>query len=85
MLLATFVLLTLQFRSYVQPLIIMISIPFGMIGAILGHALLGIPLTLFSVLGLVALSGIVVNDSIVLVDFISPFRLEPCADPETSR
>jgi len=70
-LLATFVLLTLQFRSYVQPLIIMISIPFGMIGAILGHALLGIPLTLFSVLGLVALSGIVVNDSIVLVDFIN--------------
>lgn len=70
-LLATFVLLTLQFRSYLQPMIIMLSIPFGMIGAILGHAVMGLPLTLFSVLGMVALSGIVVNDSIVLVDFIN--------------
>ncbi len=70
-LLAIFVLLTLQFTSYVQPLIIMAIIPFGMMGAIWGHAIMGIPLTMFSLFGLVALTGVVVNDSIVLVDFIN--------------
>ncbi len=70
-LLATFVLLTLEFRSYLQPLIIMAVIPFGLVGALIGHAAMGLPLTLFSVLGLVALTGVVVNDSIVLVDFIN--------------
>ena len=70
-LLMMFVLLVLQFRSYVQPLIIMFIIPFGLIGAVWGHALLGLPLTLFSMFGLVALSGVVVNDSIVLIDFIN--------------
>ncbi len=68
---AMFVLLTLEFNSYLQPAIIMAVIPFGMIGALWGHAAMGLPLTLFSVLGLVALSGVVVNDSIVLVDFIN--------------
>ena len=66
-----FILLTLEFRSYVQPLIILSIIPFGWIGAIFGHALLGIDLTLFSFFGLIALTGVVVNDSIVLVDFIN--------------
>ncbi len=70
-LLATFVLLTMEFTSYVQPAIIMAIIPFGMIGAIWGHAIMGIPLTMFSLFGLVALTGVVVNDSIVLVDFIN--------------
>ncbi|MEZ6050984.1 MAG: efflux RND transporter permease subunit [Planctomycetaceae bacterium] len=70
-LLATYVLLTMQFTSYIQPAIIMAVIPFGVIGAIWGHAIMGLPLTLFSVLGLVALTGVVVNDSIVLVDFIN--------------
>ncbi len=68
-LLATYVLLTMQFTSYLQPAIIMAVIPFGVIGALWGHAIMGLPLTLFSVLGLVALTGVVVNDSIVLVDF----------------
>lgn len=68
---ATFVLLTMEFNSYGQPLIVMSIIPFGIIGAIWGHALMGLPLTLFSMLGLVALTGVVVNDSIVLVDFIN--------------
>ncbi|QDS92519.1 Multidrug resistance protein MdtB [Roseimaritima multifibrata] len=68
---AMFVLLVLQFRSYVQPLLILAIIPFGMIGAVWGHALLGLPLTLFSMFGLVALAGVVVNDSIVLIDFIN--------------
>ena len=66
-----FVLLTLEFRSYVQPLLILLIIPFGCAGAVFGHALLGMPLTLFSMFGLVALAGVVVNDSIVLVDFIN--------------
>ena len=66
-----FVLLTLEFKAYVQPLLIMFIIPFGMIGAVLGHAVMGLPLTLFSFFGLVALTGVVVNDSIVLIDFIN--------------
>lgn len=70
-LLMMFVLLVLQFRSYVQPLIILAIIPFGMIGALWGHAIMGLPLTLFSMFGLVALAGVVVNDSIVLIDFIN--------------
>ena len=69
--LAMYVLLVLQFRSYVQPILILIIIPFGMIGAVWGHAVLGLPLTLFSMFGLVALSGVVINDSIVLIDFIN--------------
>jgi len=66
-----FALLTFEFTSYVQPLIILAIIPFGVIGAILGHMVLGLPLTLFSFFGLVALTGVVVNDSIVLIDFIN--------------
>ena len=70
-LLCMYVLLTLEFRSYIQPLIILAIIPFGWLGAILGHAILGLQLTLFSFFGLIALTGVVVNDSIVLVDFIN--------------
>ena len=69
--LAMYVLLTLQFRSYLQPLIILAIIPFGVLGAILGHAVMQIDLTLFSFFGLIALTGVVVNDSIVLVDCIN--------------
>lgn len=69
--LAMYVLLVLQFRSYIQPILILFIIPFGMIGAVWGHAVLGLPLTLFSMFGLVALSGVVINDSIVLIDFIN--------------
>ncbi|MCC9609749.1 efflux RND transporter permease subunit [Blastopirellula sp. JC732] len=68
---AMYVLLTIEFNSYFQPLIVMIAIPFGLIGAVGGHLLLGLELTLFSFFGLVALCGVVVNDSIVLVDFIN--------------
>ncbi len=70
-LLCMFVLLTLQFRSYVQPAIILAIIPFGWLGAILGHFVVDINLSLFSFFGLIALTGVVVNDSIVLVDFIN--------------
>ncbi len=64
-------LLTLAFRSYVQPLIILAIIPFGYVGAVLGHWIMGIEVTLFSIFGLIALAGVIVNDSIVLVDFIN--------------
>ena len=70
-LLAMYVLLTMEFTSYGQPLVVMAVIPFGIVGAVIGHWVMGLPLTLFSTLGLVALTGIVVNDSIVLVDFIN--------------
>ena len=69
-----FCLLALQFRSYLQPIIIMTAIPFGMVGAVLGHLLLGYNLSIISVLGIVALTGIVVNDSLILVDFINRNR-----------
>jgi multidrug efflux pump subunit AcrB len=65
-----FLLLTVQFKSNLQALLVLLIIPFGAIGAIAGHIIQGLPFTLFSIYGLVALSGIVVNDSIVLVDFI---------------
>ena len=69
-----FSLLALQFRSYLQPFIIMAAIPFGLVGAVLGHLLLGYNLSIISVVGLVALTGIVVNDSLILVDFINRAR-----------
>ena len=69
--LAILLLLAVEFKSYFQPLLIMLIIPFGMIGAILGHWFLGRSLELFSVLGIVGLSGIVINDSIVLIDFVN--------------
>ena len=76
-----YALLTFQFKSYLQPLIILMIVPFGAIGAILGHGLLGIPLQLFSFFGMVALTGVVVNDSIVLIDFINA-RERAGATPE---
>ena len=68
---AMFVLLTMEFKSYFQPFLIIAVIPFGIAGAVFGHAIMGMPLTLFSMFGLVALAGVVVNDSIVLIDFIN--------------
>mgnify|MGYP000075886033 CR=1 FL=1 len=70
-LIGIYAMLAIPFRSYSQPLIIMSAIPFGLLGAVLGHMLLGINLTINSILGMVALIGIVVNDSLVLVDFIN--------------
>ncbi len=71
-----FALLAIPFRSYVQPLIVMTAIPFGAIGAIAGHVLLGFELSMISVMGLVALAGVVVNDSIVLIAAANDFRAE---------
>ena len=66
-----FLLLASQFRSYVQPIIIMTAIPFGLIGAIIGHYFMNLDITMISIFGIVALSGIVVNDSLILIDFIN--------------
>jgi multidrug efflux pump subunit AcrB len=66
-----FGLLTLKFRSYVQPVLVLLIIPFGAIGAVAGHWVMDLEVTLFSLFGLVALTGVVVNDSIVLIDFIN--------------
>ncbi len=68
---AMFLLLTIQFASCWQSILVLSIIPFGFIGAILGHIVMDIELTLFSIFGIVALAGVVVNDSIVLVDFIN--------------
>ena len=73
-LLFIYCLLALQFRSYFQPVIIMTAIPFGIVGALLGHLLMGYSLSIISILGMVALTGIVVNDSLILVDFINRGR-----------
>jgi multidrug efflux pump subunit AcrB len=71
-----YALLAVPLKSYIQPVIVMIVIPFGLIGAIGGHMLMGQPMSILSVLGFVALAGVVVNDSLVLVDFINQERAE---------
>ncbi len=78
-LLALFViyaLLAIPFRSYSQPLLIMAAIPFGVVGAILGHLIMGFDLTILSMFGIVALSGVVVNDSLLLIDRVNNNRRE---------
>ncbi len=69
-------LLAIPFRSYVQPLIVMLSIPFGIIGAVAGHFLLGYGLSIISLFGIIALAGVVVNDSLVLIVATNQLRDE---------
>lgn len=69
-----FALLAIPFRSYLQPLLVMTAIPFGIVGAVIGHLALGMNLTILSFFGVVALTGVVVNNSLILVDFINRFR-----------
>ncbi len=71
-----FTLLAIPFKSYIQPLVVMSAIPFGLVGAVWGHLLFGMDISIMSMFGLVALAGIVVNDSLVLVDFINTHRLD---------
>lgn len=73
-LLSIYALLAIPFRSYIQPLIVMISIPFGIIGAVLGHILMGYSMTMIGIIGMLALSGVVVNDALVLIDFANARR-----------
>ena len=74
-LLLIYVILGAQLRSYAQPIVIMLSIPFGVVGAILGHLLLGYDLTFISMFGIVALTGVVINDSVVLIDYLNKQHL----------
>lgn len=74
--LGIFALLAVQLRSYTQPIIIMSVIPLGFVGAVLGHKLLGYPVSFFSFFGIVALSGVVINDSLILLDMINRLRLQ---------
>lgn len=69
-----YALLAIPFRSYSQPLIIMASIPFGVVGALLGHLIMGFDLSILSMFGIVALTGVVVNDSLLLIDYINRKR-----------
>ena len=71
---AIFFLLTVLFGGYGQPLLVMAAIPFGMVGAFMGHFLLGYSLTLWSLVGVIAVSGVVVNDNLVLIDAVNSFR-----------
>jgi len=81
--LMVYALLAIPFRSYIQPVIIMVSIPFGIVGAVLGHLLMGYSLSVMSLFGIVALSGVVVNDSLVLIDFANRER-ENGGTPKTA-
>jgi multidrug efflux pump subunit AcrB len=69
-----YALLAIPFRSYSQPLLIMIVIPFGVVGAVFGHLIMGFDLSILSMFGIVALSGVVVNDSLLLIDYINQTR-----------
>jgi len=69
-LIGVFLILSFQFRSYVEPVVVMLVIPFALIGAIFGHMVMGLDFSMPSMLGFVALAGVVVNDSILLVSFI---------------
>mgnify|MGYP001193913155 FL=1 len=71
-----YILIAIPLKSYLQPFIIMSVIPFGLIGAVIGHIVLNEAISMFSLFGLVALAGVVVNDSIIMVDFINKARQE---------
>ena len=71
-----YTLLAIPLRSYLQPVTVMLVIPFGVVGAILGHVIMGMNLSIMSYMGMLALSGVVINDSLVLVDFVNQRRLE---------
>ncbi|HKL25602.1 MAG TPA: efflux RND transporter permease subunit [Desulfuromonadales bacterium] len=73
-LLGIFALMAIPFRSYSQPLLIMAAIPFGVVGAVLGHFIMGFDLSILSIFGIVALSGVVVNDSLLLIDHVNRRR-----------
>jgi multidrug efflux pump subunit AcrB len=73
-----YVLLAIPLKSYSQPLIVMSVIPFGVVGAIIGHIVLGLNLSIMSMCGVIALSGMVVNESLVLTDRINRFRIQGC-------
>lgn len=86
-----YALMAIPLKSYFKPVLIMSVIPFGMIGALFGHLVLGYQVSMFSIIGMMALTGVVVNDSLILVDFINRRRdqgmsvIDACADAGRSR
>lgn len=78
---AIYALLAIPFRDYVQPMIVMMAIPFGVVGAVLGHMMMGYSLSIMSMMGIVALAGVVVNGSLVLIDYANILQRE---DPSVS-
>ena len=83
-LLIIYAMIATQLRSYIQPLAILISIPLGVAGAVLGHLVLGFPLSFISIFGIVALAGVAVNASVVLVDLYNRRRREGLAPIEAA-
>ena len=69
-----YALIAIPLHSYSQPLVIMSVIPFGIIGAVIGHIIMGKAISMFSLFGLIALAGVVVNDSLIMVDFVNKAR-----------
>ncbi len=76
-----YALLAMPFKSYIQPLIVMCAVPFGAFGAIVGHILLGQTLSVLSLMGIVGLSGVMVNDSLVMVDYANRLRRRDGVEP----
>ena len=74
-----YTLLAIAFRGYIQPLIVLLAIPFGIVGAVVGHIVLGYDLSLVSLMGVIALSGVVINDSLIMVDYANRRRAEHSA------
>ena len=72
----SYALLAIPFRSYAQPLVVMMAIPFGIVGAVLGHLLMGYSMSIISLMGIIALSGVVVNDSLILITYANTLRGE---------
>jgi multidrug efflux pump subunit AcrB len=74
--LCTFGLIAIAFRSYIQPAIVMSAVPFGLLGAVIGHLVFGVTMSMFSFMGVVAAAGVVINDNLVLIDRINQVREE---------
>jgi multidrug efflux pump subunit AcrB len=77
-----YAMLSLPFNSFIQPIIIMLCIPFGIVGAVIGHLIMGYSLSIMSMFGVVALSGVVINDSLVLINYANRNRQSGMAAPE---
>ncbi len=73
-LIVIYVLLAVPFRSYLQPIIVMGAIPFGVVGAIIGHMIMGYNISIISLMGMIALGGVVVNDSLIMIDYANTQR-----------
>ncbi|HBE71069.1 MAG TPA: AcrB/AcrD/AcrF family protein [Planctomycetaceae bacterium] len=77
-------LLAIAFRNYVQPFIVLVAIPFGIVGAVLGHIWLGYDISLVSLMGVIALSGVVINDSLIMIDYANRRRAAGSSDSSDS-